>query len=372
MNVKTADQIDREMEDIRQDTIAAEQRRALANVSVDTRGGMIEYKSAAEVGYMAKMFAEGGVMLPQHLQGNVGACALTLTQAIKWRLDFLFVASQQYVQNGRVNYQSQIFRAIMENSGFLKHRMRHEYIGEGMERKCRVWATFIGEDAPHEYTSPPLKELLPAKNDDGKYKGSPLWKRKPDLQMLYDTQRDWVRMYAPEVFGGQYDEHEFAENEHATAPREINPSAGNTAELAERLRANRRRTTRGSRKGFDEDRIGKAIDGVSPGGGVKTINNDDRPQWEKPIADQEQRLKDLKEAGATSLQDEAAKSGAIEAARKLGAEHGAAKHQPHDNFELRQPGREAEFEAYMAAYTDAFPTTENAPATEKTEQGNEK
>jgi hypothetical protein len=289
-------QVEDRIGDIAQDAGKLATRQALENVPVDVTSGMIEYRTAAEVAYMGELYAKGAVMLPAHLRNSPGACALTLTQAIKWRLDFMFVASMQYVQGdgdkARVNYMSQIFRAIMENSDRLKNRMRHEYIGEGDERRCKVWATFKGEDQPHEYISPTLKQLMPETyTKDGRtvVKGSPLWLRKPDIQMLYDTQRDWVRMHAPDLFGGVYDPDEFAENAHVLSPRNVIPDAGaqgsDVAQLATRLRDNKRKTVKNSRRaqGFNGDHVETTIGDVASAAKVTTIDGETTEQEAKRV-----------------------------------------------------------------------------------------
>ncbi|KRR17811.1 hypothetical protein CQ14_37605 [Bradyrhizobium lablabi] len=73
-----------------------------------------------------------------------------------------------------------------------------------------MWATFKGEREPRYF--PPLDaapdqftpgKLRPKRNDCGRIKGSPLWDIKPDLQLFYNTSRNWARMYAPDVISGR-------------------------------------------------------------------------------------------------------------------------------------------------------------------------
>jgi hypothetical protein len=323
---------------------------------VNTSTGMISYQNATEVAEMAKLLASGGIMLPQHLRGSAGACALTLMQAIKWRLDFAFVASMQYVEpkSQRVSYMSQLFRAVMENSGLITGRMRHEYIGEGMERRCKVYATFKGESEPHDHISPPLKDLLPAKNEEGVYRGSPLWKRKPDVQMLYDTQRDWVRIHAPDIFGGIYDPDEFDENEGASAMKTVNPpqQSETSASLMERLRKSRQEAAESERRGFNIDNVEREIDGVNGGEKPKRgrVIENEPTEHHTLVAD------DLIVDPPTDVHPPT--EAALDAARSRGAEDGAGKVRTPLDFDLRAPGREAEWEAYQQSYIDHFPEEE--------------
>lgn len=81
-------------------------------------------------------------------------------------------------------------------------RLRHSFAGEGDSRTCTVRAT--GTDGEEMiYTSPPFGKIQP--------KNSPLWKTKPDLQLYYNTSRDWARVWFPDVLLGVYAEDEIRE-----------------------------------------------------------------------------------------------------------------------------------------------------------------
>lgn len=103
-------------------------------------------------------------------------------------------------------------------------------------------ATFKGEKQPRYF--PPLDadpdqftlgKLHPGHNDKGKVKGSPLWDKKPDLQLFYNMSRDWARMYCPDIIAGMYgrDEMEDAGFTVASdAAKDVSPR------LAQRLSGN--------------------------------------------------------------------------------------------------------------------------------------
>lgn len=158
-------------------------------------------------------------MIPPWLQGNVGGMFGICMKAQELDISPLSLASwtytvEQYV-NGqkveRVAYESQFFHAIIEQRAPLLTRLQVGYEGEGNKRRCRVWATFKGEKEPRHF--PPLDadpdqftlgKLHPGHNDKGKVKGSPLWDKKPDLQLFYNMSRDWARMYCPDIIAGMY------------------------------------------------------------------------------------------------------------------------------------------------------------------------
>lgn len=218
--------------------------------------GGIRYESASECMEAAKMLATAGVMVPPHLRQQPGTCLAVIMQALEWGLPVMAVANKSYVVNNkgveRVAYESQLIHALVEKRAPLKGRLRHQIIGEGDERRCRVWGTFEGETEPHEYTSSTLGEALKriGKNDYGKIKGSPLWESKPELQMFYDTTRDWARMHCPDVLLGAYAPEEFPD----ATPVDVTPPAVETmiGGLTARLKDQRKEH---ARPGFNADHV---------------------------------------------------------------------------------------------------------------------
>ena len=99
--------------------------------------------------------------------------------------------------------------------------MKHEFLGEKEERRCRVWARIKGEETDAEFTSEPISVLRPPAGDRG-VKGSPLWTKKPDLQLFYNASRDWARMHCPDVLLGAYSVDEISEIIDVT-PRDETP-----------------------------------------------------------------------------------------------------------------------------------------------------
>ena len=231
-------------------------KTATASMEIATaQVGGIRYESASECMEAAKMLATAGVMVPPHLRQQPGTCLAVIMQALEWGLPVMAVANKSYVVNNkgveRVAYESQLIHALVEKRAPLKGRLRHQIIGEGDERRCKVWGTFEGETEPHTYTSATLGESLKriGKNDYGKIKGSPLWESKPELQMFYDATRDWARMHCPDVLLGAYAPEEFPD----AVPVDVTPAVENTITgLAARLKDQRREHVR---PGFDADHV---------------------------------------------------------------------------------------------------------------------
>lgn len=168
--------------------------------SLSVAGGSVKFGSMNEVMEFAKVMSVAGQAIPPHLRNQVGFCLAICVQAIEWRFSPFAVANKSYVVNDRVGYESQLVHAVIEERAPIVGRLRHSFTGEGDKRRCKVWAHVRGEDTPLEYTSPEIGTILP--------KNSPLWKSKPDLQLYYNTSRDWARVYFPEVILGVYSEEE--------------------------------------------------------------------------------------------------------------------------------------------------------------------
>ena len=186
-----------------------------ATMGVSRAAGGITFTSAVEVMEFAKLMALDEKGAP-HLYKNVGTCLRITFQAIEWGMSPFAVADKSYEVNKRVAYESQLIHAVIESRAPLKKRLRAEYLGEGPTRQCKVWGTFIGEEEPHDYTSPMFKDI--------KVKNSPLWHSDPDQQLFYYASRSWARKWAPDVLMGIYTKDEL--QEHPTAGREEEEPSG--------------------------------------------------------------------------------------------------------------------------------------------------
>lgn len=164
---------------------------------------------------LAQYMAKAQLMVPQHFHGNVGDCLAIIDISQRAGLSPYMVAAKTYKDpKGKgIAFESQLYHAFLIGSGWLKDAALHvKYDGEAEDRTCTVWGTLKGEDEPRYYTSPKLKDLLPAKNEYGAYKGSPLWGDKPDVQQFYDTTRDWGRMFCPIATLGMLAQYETIEH----------------------------------------------------------------------------------------------------------------------------------------------------------------
>ncbi len=182
---------------------------------------------------LAQYMAKARLMVPEIFHSNVGDCLAIIDISQRAGLSPYMVAQKIYKDpKGKgIAFESQLHHAFLIGSGWLKDSaLHHKFEGEGMDRRCTVWGTLRGETEPRYYTSPPLKDLLPDKNEYGKYKGSPLWGDKPDVQQVYDTTRDWGRMFAPISTLGMLAQYETIEH-----PLELEPPIDQGQSLRDRL-----------------------------------------------------------------------------------------------------------------------------------------
>jgi hypothetical protein len=194
-------------------------RKALDTITVN-ESGQIALTNFGHILEMAKLLSMLGVAVPKHLRGNRELCLAIVMQAQQWHMDPRAVAAQSYVVQDNIAYQSQLIHAVIESRAPLKARLQPRYDGDGDERVCIVSGTFNGEDTPREWRSPPIGKRRP------KSGGSPLWQTKPDVQLFYDTARDWCRIYCPDVLLGIYTRDEMEEfGTRADFPRTDNPLA---------------------------------------------------------------------------------------------------------------------------------------------------
>ncbi|HWL06768.1 MAG TPA: recombinase RecT [Xanthobacteraceae bacterium] len=177
---------------------------AASGVVVSDETGGIRFQNMLEVLEFSKMMAVADTAVPKHLRGNPGMCLAVCVQALEWRFSPFAVANKSYVVNDRIGYESQLVHAVIEQRAPITGRLRHKFDGEGDDRRCIVTATLRETGETLEYVSPPISKINP--------KNSPLWKTKPDLQLYYNTSRDFCRAYFPDVLLGVYSQDELRDH----------------------------------------------------------------------------------------------------------------------------------------------------------------
>jgi RecT family protein len=179
-------------------------RRNLGEMSVDKFAGLTfkDYQDAID---FAKVVTHAKYGLPAFLRNNASDCLIITTQALRWRLEPVWVMQQAYITkaDGIINYDNFVFGAVLMASGLAKGRPRYSYAGQGEARTCTISVTFKDETEPYTYTTPPLKVCK---------KNSPLWVTDPDQQLGYYAIRSFTRRYIPELLGGVYSNDEFEDS----------------------------------------------------------------------------------------------------------------------------------------------------------------
>jgi hypothetical protein len=171
-------------------------KKVAGSLTINRESGGLVFASMSEVMEFAKVMSLSQQAVPPHCREQVGICLGITIQAVEWRMSPYAVASKSYIVNDRISYESQLIHAVIEQRAPIRGRLRHDFSGAGDKRRCRVWGIEreTGEELSH--TSPEFGAITP--------KNSPLWKSKPDIQLYYNTSRDWARIYFPDVILGVY------------------------------------------------------------------------------------------------------------------------------------------------------------------------
>lgn len=195
-------------------------RVAASTLEVSDALGGLRFQNMVEVMEFAKCMAIAETAVPKHLRGNPGMCLAVCIQALEWRFSPFAVANKSYVVNDRIGYESQLVHAVIEQRAPIIGRLRHKFEGDDGQRRCIVTATLRETGETLEYISPPFDKIQP--------KNSPLWKTKPDLQLYYNTSRDFCRAYFPDVLLGVYSQEELRDHVGPDNAKDLNdrPSVG--------------------------------------------------------------------------------------------------------------------------------------------------
>jgi hypothetical protein len=195
-------------------------RVAASTLEVSDALGGLRFQNMVEVMEFAKCMAIAETAVPKHLRGNPGMCLAVCIQALEWRFSPFAVANKSYVVNDRIGYESQLVHAVIEQRAPIIGRLMHRFDGEGEDRRCIVTAKLRETGETLEYISPVFSKIQP--------KNSPLWKTKPDLQLYYNTSRDFCRAYFPDVLLGVYSAEELRDHVGPDNAKDVNdrPSVG--------------------------------------------------------------------------------------------------------------------------------------------------
>ena len=243
--------------------------------------GVSPLNFAQQIDY-AQTMAKARAAIPQHLQNNVGDCLAVIDISTRAGLSPYMVASKTYVQAGRLCFESQLYHAFAQASGLLKGDLHVEYEGEGDDLVCVVTGYLRADGKPRVHRSERLEDAHPGhstKSKDGAevkfVRGSPLWDRKPRMQLFYDTSRDWVRIYCPRATLGIYSPDEIEEYGPDMA-RDVTPNTvGLHARLAAQVR--HRDGSERSEEGYKVGHVESELDQVAAGIG-KVIEAKPEPQ----------------------------------------------------------------------------------------------
>jgi hypothetical protein len=246
-------------------------RVAASTLEVSDALGGLRFQNMVEVMEFAKCMAVADTAVPKHLRGNPGMCLAVCVQALEWRFSPFAVANKSYVVNDRIGYESQLVHAVIEQRAPIIGRLRHKFEGEEGQRRCIVTATLRETGETLEYISPPFEKIQP--------KNSPLWKTKPDLQLYYNTSRDFCRAYFPDVLLGVYSQEELRDHVGPDNAKDVNDRPS----VAQRLKAKGARGFNASH--VERETRGNVVDESSATGAHGQPDRDDAVAGDKQGGD---------------------------------------------------------------------------------------
>jgi hypothetical protein len=217
------------------------------DITISKSLGAVEFENVENVITLGQAMARAGVAIPAHLRDNPGACMAVVFYASEWRMSPFSVANKTYVVKDRLAFEAQLVHAVIEmRAPIHEDILNKRYEGEGPDRKCIVWAQckIRGVVKTLEHTSPRFADIQP--------KNSPLWQTKPDVQLWYNTSRDWARVFFPHILMGVYSADELVDSEtmRVDHARDVTPNRA----VVERLQTG---------EGFKPDNVTRGIDELS-------------------------------------------------------------------------------------------------------------
>lgn len=163
----------------------------------------------AEIRDMADLLKEmPGIA--KEFQGNLGACAAVVMQAIDWKQSPPFVLRHAYQakQGGPIGYEAKVLNAVITSNAPLRQRPRYRF-GYGGDGSPTVGNRFvvaeydiIGSDQIQSLRSPTVAQI--------KVKNSPEWFSHTDKQLIYYIGRAAANALFPDVLGGAFSREEVA------------------------------------------------------------------------------------------------------------------------------------------------------------------
>lgn len=266
IDVEAADRVAEPAAEVRADLRAAREM-----IPVGPRGATL-MNFAQQIDY-AQSMAKAMFSIPEFLRGNVGDCLAIIDIASRADLSPYMLAMKTYLEpkSKKLCFESQAYHALA--MPWLKGDFEISYKGEGEDTICII-AGYLKSDPTkrREHISEPLAKARPKRNDEGVTKGSPLWDKKPRVQLAYDTMRDWVRLYAPRATLGIYTPDEIEQY----AIRDVTPLAA-----AQGAATRNRALPRGPEGHQGQDHIEAELAQIAPGGAASVI---------KPAADDKQAV----------------------------------------------------------------------------------
>lgn len=197
----------------------------VGGITLTPKGGL-QIKSMGEAMEFAKLMSLMGQGLPKHCRDTPGICVLIAIQSYEWGMNPLAVAAKSYVVNDRLAYESALYHSVVVRRAPIDGRIKMEFTGDGVKRRCKVSAELSDGTGVVDYLSPEIGTI--------KTKNSPLWAADPDQQLFYYSVRAFARRHFPDVMMGVYTVDELQDSSEALTAV-VQDTRPKTDRLADRL-----------------------------------------------------------------------------------------------------------------------------------------
>jgi len=208
---------------------------------------LFDQEKYSQICQMAEAMSGSNFTIPTHFRGNFGDCMSVIVKSLQWGgLNPWDVASKTSLMNGStLAYDAQLVTAVINSSPLLESRLKPSFEGDwsSVMGKCTQGKNAKGHKTFTKQWKPEAEEGLSV-TVSGTLKGqndpttltvklnevvdrvSSNWVVNPRQQLVYLVEKQWARMYAPDIILGVYtpDEKPFDEPLNNEQPSTIESS----------------------------------------------------------------------------------------------------------------------------------------------------
>ena len=182
--------------------------------------GLFNTGTFTQMRAIAEVLADSS-LLPEHLRGfwkvkankandwkgewedyprdtRIANAMLVVNAARLWGCDPFQLATHSYVVSGKMDFDGQVYAAMVNHHGGLAETLEPHYEGDGIDRYVRISGRLDCWAEPREIEL----ALVNAQTKNHKGEVNSQWRKDVDQMLFYAGARKWVRRYCPQVMLG--------------------------------------------------------------------------------------------------------------------------------------------------------------------------